>query len=153
MQKFEMSNDYSAATAAGITEGVEKLHLDPGTGEMISKSELKRRLKQREKEASKAERLVITATAEVSSAAVAAAVDEESLDPNQYYEMQLRNLQKMKDQGINPYPHKFHVTMKVPEFVEKYNSIEAGNSLEGERVSIAGKIPFIIILFDIDACD
>ena len=45
-----MVSDENSTT---ITESLEKLHLDPVTNEMVSKSELKRRLKKREKEVSK----------------------------------------------------------------------------------------------------
>lgn len=97
---------------------------------------MKRRAKNREKEAAKAERQA-AAPAEVA----ADKIDEESLDPNQYYEMQLRNLQKAKDAGENPYPHKFHVTMKLGEFVAKYGGIEAGASADSsEVVSVAGRV-------------
>jgi lysyl-tRNA synthetase class 2 len=44
------------AAAAPAAESAENLHKDPVTGEMISKSELKRRTKQREKDEKKKEK-------------------------------------------------------------------------------------------------
>lgn len=43
--------------------------------------------------------------------------------------------------GINPFPHKFHRTMTVAEFVAKYESaIPDGEYLEGETVALTGRI-------------
>lgn len=39
---------------------------------------------------------------------------------------------------MNPYPHKFHVSMSLPDFVAKYNSLEAGQQLTDVTVSVAG---------------
>ena len=47
-------------------------------------------------------------------------------------------VQKAKARGENPYPHKFHVSMQLPAYIDKYSGLEAGQHLEGETVSIAG---------------
>jgi lysyl-tRNA synthetase class 2 len=60
------------------------------------------------------------------------------LDPNQYYERRLRGLATAKASGSNPYPHKFHVSTYLPQFVAQYGSLEVGSRLE-ETVSIAGR--------------
>lgn len=129
----EMSNVDTAAA-----EDMAKLHLDTITGEMVSKTELKRRLKQREKEASKA---ATTAAADPSQTQNA---DMESLDPRQYYEMQCRQLVQQQQAGENPFPHKFEVTMTVPEFVDRYQGHpglqEGGSQVDGEEVSVAGRV-------------
>lgn len=52
--KHQALNDPGAGEAAAAA--VAKLHLDDATGEMISKTELKKRQKQREKEAAKKEK-------------------------------------------------------------------------------------------------
>lgn len=118
-----------------VTEAVGRLLLDETTGEMVSKNELKRRLKQREKEATKAERAEATP---VSAAALDG--DEPALDPNQYFEMRVSALNKAKASGKNPYPHKFLTTLTVPEFVAKYAHLGEGEHLEGEVVSLAGRV-------------
>ncbi|TDL25949.1 lysine-tRNA ligase [Rickenella mellea] len=112
------------------------LHKDPVTGEMISKSELKRRKERRDKEAKKA--------AALPTAKASASVNENDLSPNQYYEMRSRHVQKLRQtMEPNPYPHKFNVTMGISSYVEKYGAegkIEVGKRLDGVTVSLAGRI-------------
>lgn len=121
----------------GITEGVEKLHLDAVTGEMVSKSELKRRMKKREKEASR-----VTAASETKATGGedSSEEDDDDLDPRQYYEKQCRVIQRQQSEGKNPFPHKFFVSLSVPEFLAKYEYLKAGEHLETEDVSVAGRI-------------
>lgn len=94
-------------------------------------SELKRRIKQREKDAAKAER---------QSAAPEVSEGSEQLDPNQYFEMRLAALEKTKLAGKNPYPHKFYTSLTIPEFVSKYNHLKEGEHLEEEVISLAGRV-------------
>ena len=44
-----------------------------------------------------------------------------------------------KARGENPYPHKFHVSVQLPAYVDKYSGIEAGTQLSEETVSLAGE--------------
>lgn len=62
-------------------EAVAKLHLDNVTGEMISKTELKKREKQRKKDAEKAEKAA--AKGPVQKSAKSAEAAEKELTPNQ----------------------------------------------------------------------
>ena len=47
----------------------------------------------------------------------------------------------IKEGGKNPYPHKFHTTLQLPEYVTKHDSVEPGGfanvseSIAGARVS------------------
>jgi lysyl-tRNA synthetase, class II len=103
-------------------------------------SELKRRMKQREKDAAKDKRI---AEKVASAAAEGQKVeDDELLDPNQYYEKQVMNVRKMQAAGQNPFPHKFARSMTVGEFVEKYEtSIPVGEHLESEdSIALTGRI-------------
>ncbi|KAF8907878.1 hypothetical protein CPB84DRAFT_1674643 [Gymnopilus junonius] len=124
-----------AAAAAGT-------HKDPVTGEMISKQELKRREKQRQKEAAKASK----APAPVAKAVVEkpSGPSDADLNPNQYYEMRSRQILALKaSQEPNPYPHKFHVSTSLVNYIEKYGSegkILSGTKLEGVTESLAGRI-------------
>ncbi|KAF9370377.1 hypothetical protein CPB97_002785, partial [Podila verticillata] len=71
-------------TAAAPAEEV-KLYKDEVTGEMISKTELKKRIKNREKEAKKAEKAASApapAVSEKKEKTISAAEEEESLNPN-----------------------------------------------------------------------
>ncbi|EPZ34923.1 Lysine--tRNA ligase [Rozella allomycis CSF55] len=120
-----------------MTETTANLHADPVTGEMVSKSELKRRMKQREKEAKKASQPapVVAAKEEKEKA-----VEEEELDPSQYFEMRSREINKLRVEGEYPYPHKFKVTMSITEFIEKYDYLKEGEHLEEIEVCVAGRV-------------
>ncbi len=63
----------------------------------------------------------------------------EEVDPNLYYENRCKALEAKKAKGINPYPHKFHVSMALPEFIKKYQDLEPGSHLEDVTVSLAGE--------------
>ena len=63
----------------------------------------------------------------------------EETDPTKYYENRLKGVLARKERGENPYPHKFHVSMQLPAYVEKYKDLEAGTK-QAEKVRIAGRI-------------
>lgn len=96
-------------------------------------------MKQREKDAAKDKRIQEKlATAEAEGQKVE---DDDLLDPNQYYEKQVLNVQKMHAAGINPFPHKFERTMKVEEFITEFEeSIPVGEHIEDKMVSLTGRI-------------
>ncbi|KAF7782972.1 hypothetical protein Agabi119p4_2348 [Agaricus bisporus var. burnettii] len=118
-------------------------HQDPVTGEMISKQELKRRVANRAKEARKAEK-VSAAPPDGTKQKVEAKSREDDLSPNQYYELRSRHVQHLKQtQNPNPYPHKFHVSMSITEYVEKFGPegvVAPGSKLQDPVVSLAGRI-------------
>ncbi|CAG8837498.1 7357_t:CDS:2, partial [Racocetra persica] len=117
------------------------LILDEVTGEKVSKNELKRRIKQREKEAKK----LASKTANTDVAAKPAKTEndensEESLNPNQYFEIRSKFIKKLREtRDPNPYPHKFHVDTSIPTFIEKYSHLEPGQHLT-DVVRVAGRI-------------
>ncbi len=85
MAEANPAKDPAASGADQAAAGVEKLHLDEATGEMISKTELKKRQKTREREAKKHEKTAAkggeaSATAPKKSSAEA---DEKELSPHQ----------------------------------------------------------------------
>ena len=50
-------------------------------------------------------------------------------------------MKELKAAGKPPYPHKFHVSTSLTDFIEKYgDSIEPGQILEDVVVSVAGRI-------------
>ncbi|WFD36463.1 lysine--tRNA ligase [Malassezia cuniculi] len=117
--------------------------LDTVTGEYVSKSELKRRQKQRQKEAQKAEKAE-KAAAETQNAPSRPGNDaaaEEALTPNQYYEMRSRAIQRLREtKQPDPYPHKFEVSVGLSEFIARYQDrIEPGGRIE-EPVAVAGRL-------------
>lgn len=68
------------SAVAEATEAVGKLHLDEVTGEMISKTELKKRQKKREKEGKKESK---QPTEQTQKKTKSAEEDESNLTPNQ----------------------------------------------------------------------
>ncbi|XP_063800343.1 lysine--tRNA ligase [Pseudophryne corroboree] len=103
----------------------------------LSKNELKRRLKAEKKAAEKEEKL--KEQHEKVASTEADAIDEESLDPNQYYKIRTQAIQQLKGTKDDPYPHKFHVDLSLTEFIEKYSGLQVGDHLQ-DVVSVAGRI-------------
>jgi lysyl-tRNA synthetase class II len=62
----------------------------------------------------------------------------EETDPTLYFENRVKGLNAKKAKGLNPYPHKFNVTLTLPEYVAKYANLEAGQRLDDVTVSVAG---------------
>ncbi|KAG5351172.1 hypothetical protein C0989_007630 [Termitomyces sp. Mn162] len=119
-------------------------HKDPVTGELISKQELKRREKQRAKEAHKAAKAPAP-EAKHKAEAKPSGTNEEELNPNQYFELRSRQILHLKQtQSPNPYPHKFHVTCSIQSYIETYGAegyILPGTKLDtGVKESLAGRI-------------
>ncbi|OJD36613.1 lysyl-trna synthetase [Diplodia corticola] len=118
-------------------EAQQNLLLDEVTGERVSKSELKRRQKQREKDAKKAEK----AAAAPPKAKKEKAENEEELTPNQYFEIRSRAINKLREtHEPNPYPHKFNVTDDLREFLKKHESLKTGEQLKDVEVRIGARI-------------
>ncbi|KAI8614455.1 hypothetical protein BC830DRAFT_1065495 [Chytriomyces sp. MP71] len=121
-----------------------KTHLDPVTGEQVSKSELKKRQKLRERDAKKAEKEAANpapAATTPKDKDASAADEEENLSSAQYFEYRSRAIQKLRQtQSPNPYPHKFNPTISISAFIAKYDSLKEGEHLEDVTVSVAGRI-------------
>nr|XP_043627955.1 lysine--tRNA ligase [Erigeron canadensis] len=97
------------------------------------KKEEEKRLKEKEKEKKAAEK-------PKSAVSKQAAADDEEMDPTQYHDNRLKALEAQKAEGLNPYPHKFHVSMSVPEYIQKYEYLNKGEHLEDVEVSLAGRL-------------
>eukprot|EP01080_Neovahlkampfia_damariscottae_P002130 gene2130-1996_t len=65
--------------------------------------------------------------------------EEEIVDPSKYYENRSHSIVELQKSGFDTYPHKFQNDMKIPEFVTKYDNLEAASKLK-ETVSISGRI-------------
>ncbi|KAJ5216071.1 lysyl-tRNA synthetase [Penicillium cinerascens] len=115
------------------------LLLDEVTGEKVSKSELKRRQKLREKEAKKKEKEA--AAPPKAEKKTSAEDDEANLTPNQYFEIRSKKVQKMREtKNPNPYPHKFQVTNDLREFLKEYDGLQKGEQKPDIPIRIAGRI-------------
>ncbi|SCU97482.1 LADA_0H06524g1_1 [Lachancea dasiensis] len=120
-------------------DAIANLHLDDVTGEMVSKSELKKRIKQRQVDAKKAAK---KASAQPKPEPKKKATDSMAdLDPSQYFEARSRQILELKkSHAPNPYPHKFHVSIGLVDFLHKYAHLKRGETLKEEKVSIAGRV-------------
>ncbi|KAI9919967.1 hypothetical protein PsorP6_015506 [Peronosclerospora sorghi] len=108
----------------------------------ISKNELKRRLKAEKaakEKAEKAAKKAAAAAATPKKAANATFADDDEVDPTAYFANREKMLRELEAQGINPYPHKFDVSISLPEFHAKFGHVEAGSHLP-DVVSIAGRL-------------
>eukprot|EP00026_Physarum_polycephalum_P005126 Phypoly_transcript_05154.p1 GENE.Phypoly_transcript_05154~~Phypoly_transcript_05154.p1 ORF type:complete len:590 (+),score=130.50 Phypoly_transcript_05154:207-1976(+) len=113
----------------------------PAEGEKLSKNELKRREKQAKKDAEKAQKAQAAPAKKpaASNNNNNAEADEEALNPAQYKENRGKALEDLKSKGVNTWPHKFHVSISVPDFISKYNHLEKDQQVD-ETVSVAGRI-------------
>ena len=143
-------------------EGEEKkLYTDPVTGEQISKKEFKKREKMRKKEEEQAKKKAEKeAKAKESGGDTKKKKnDEEELDPTKYFENRKAYLLKKMEAGENPFPHKFQVTITLPEFIKKYADITKKGEFLDEVVQVAGRVNSIrksgssLIFYDIKSGD
>ncbi|KAG2305839.1 hypothetical protein Bca52824_025587 [Brassica carinata] len=133
------------------TQEISKLSMDPidDTGaadgaKAPSKNALKKELKMKQREEERKrkeeEKAKLAPKASSSQSQKSVAADDEDMDPTQYFENRLKYLAAEKAKGENPYPHKFAVSMSVPEYIEKYGSLNDGDHVEDAEVSLAGRI-------------
>ncbi|KAI9708601.1 MAG: lysyl-tRNA synthetase [Bogoriella megaspora] len=121
------------------SSSLQNLHLDEITGERVSKTELKKRQKQRQVEAKKAEKAA--AAPPKAKKASTAEQDEMELTPNQYFEIRSRAINRLREtHQPNPYPHKFQVNTDLREFVKKYQDIKTGQHLKDVEIRIGARI-------------
>ena len=135
----------------------KKLFTDPVTGEQVSKKELKRREKMRKKEEEQAKKKTEkeAKAKEAGKEPKKKKNDEEELDPTKYFENRKAYLLKKMEAGENPFPHKFEVTISLPEFIKKYTDITKKGEFLPEVVQVAGRVSTIrksgagLIFYDI----
>ncbi|GKZ25783.1 lysyl-tRNA synthetase [Aspergillus brasiliensis] len=129
--------DNNAVKEAEVS--MANLLLDEVTGEKVSKSELKRRQKMREKEAKKKEK---EAAAPPKPEKKTSAEDEEAnLTPNQYFEIRSKRINKLREtKNPDPYPHKFQVTDDLRKYLTDYEGLAKGEQKPEVTVRIAGRI-------------
>ncbi|THG00001.1 hypothetical protein TEA_017538 [Camellia sinensis var. sinensis] len=108
--------------------------------EIRSKNALKRELKSKQKAEERQRKDEEKAKQSTSQVQKPQAADDEDMDPTQYFENRLKALAAHKSAGINPYPHKFDVSMSILEYIEKYTCLNNGDHLEDVQVSLAGRI-------------
>lgn len=123
-----------------VAEDGTTSYLDKETGEYVSKNELKKRDKLRKNEAKKKDKASKKPEEEKKSGKKQA-LDEE-LDPSKYTEIRKQWLESRRAEGENPYPHKFHRTHRVDEFVKEFEPICTENDkfVEDKEVAVTGRV-------------
>jgi lysyl-tRNA synthetase class 2 len=124
-----------------VAETLQKTYLDEVTGEQVSKTELKKRQKQRELVKKRAEKAAVAAEKAASDPNSHKTKRDDERNPNEYFEIRSSQIKELKEtQNPNPYPHKFHVNARIDEFVHKYAHLKRGEELQDIEVSIAGRV-------------
>ena len=109
-------------------------------GQPLSKNALKKKLKAEAAAKKKAEKEAAKALA-AASAPKKEKKEEEITDPNLYSENRRNAVAQMEQEGVNPYPHKFQVDYRIPEFNAEFEpKTTSGEKLPDKTVSIAGRI-------------
>ncbi len=52
----------------------------------------------------------------------------------------IREVEELREKGINPYPYRFNVENKLSEIHEKFDSLESGGKVEDAKLSTAGRV-------------
>ncbi|KAI1724237.1 tRNA synthetases class II (D, K and n) domain-containing protein [Ditylenchus destructor] len=109
-------------------------------GKKLSKSEQKRLAKASrvaEEKAKKEEERAKIATITNATKKMA-----DPVDAREYTNMRIAMIEKIRATGQNPYPHKFHVSIALSEFIKKYDPIMTENDtvLDDTIVSVAGRV-------------
>ncbi|GAB1599576.1 lysine--tRNA ligase-like isoform X1 [Argonauta hians] len=119
--------------------------LHTATPSFSQRSELKRQLKAQKKAEEKAQRAATTTTTTTTTSSnkqenKLISTDDEDIDPNEYFRLRSKAVEQLKTEGSDPYPHKFHVSLSLSAFIEKYGNTEPGTVMEDVEVSVAGRI-------------
>ena len=56
----------------------------------------------------------------------ASQVNEEELDANEFFKLRSAAVASLKEKGEHPYPHKFHVSMSLENFIQDFQHLEPG---------------------------
>ncbi|KAL9186215.1 hypothetical protein ACHAXT_005453 [Thalassiosira profunda] len=131
-----MAEDQQPPTAA-----MAEVRLDEN-GQPLSKNALKKLLKKEAADKKKAEKAAARAAEEAKKPKKkAAAADDEELDPSQYKAAREQQVKSMEASGGNPYPHKFDVTHRLPDFEAEFDpKTEPGTKIDDKVVAVAGRV-------------
>ncbi|PLV60090.1 lysine--tRNA ligase [Thermotoga sp. KOL6] len=58
----------------------------------------------------------------------------------EFKEQRIKEIQELRSMKINPYPYRFVKEMSASEIKEKYDYLQAGEVLENEKLSFAGRV-------------
>lgn len=123
-----------------VASAMKEVRLDEN-GEPLSKNALKKLLKKEAADKKKAEKAAARAAEDAKKPKKKVAADDEDLDPSQYKANREQQIKQIEATGGNPYPHKFHVSHRLPDFVTEFDSItENGAKIEDKIITVAGRI-------------
>lgn len=115
-----------------------KVYLDEN-GQPLSKNAIKKLLKAEKAAKAKAEKAAAKAAKEAANPTKKK--EEEITDPNLFTENRRAAVAQMEKDGINVYPHKFHVDFRIPDYNTEFEAKTGnGERLEDKTVSIAGRL-------------
>ncbi|CAI6342303.1 unnamed protein product [Periconia digitata] len=130
----------SSAQPAATTENAPNLHKDEVTGEMVSKSELKKRQKQREIEKKKAEKAAKLPERPKKTDGKSKEAEVE-LTPNQYFEIRSNKINALRaSKDPIPYPHKFDAHTRLPHFLLDHKDLKRGEELRETEVKMGLRV-------------
>lgn len=68
-------------------------------------------------------------------------INEEEISPNEYFKLRSAAVAELKkDPKTDPYPHKFHVSISLEDFIEKYSDVKDGETLTDVKLTLAGRV-------------
>ena len=117
-----------------------------GETEPLSKNALKKKLKAEQAAKAKAEKdakraAEAAANPKAATKSSSSGVLEEELDPSQFKANRELMIKGFEAEGGNPYPHKFHVDWRLPDFNAEFDTKTTdGERLEQVVTTVAGRI-------------
>ncbi|KAG8484065.1 hypothetical protein CXB51_022983 [Gossypium anomalum] len=111
----------------------------PASSETLSNNALKRERREREMQVREEEKKKV-ATNKTPENQRQQVANDDTMDPTQFLSNRIKSLALLKESGVNPYPHKFDISMSITEFIDKYRSLHVGEHVENTEISLAGRI-------------
>mmetsp|Transcript_27116 Transcript_27116/g.33240 ORF Transcript_27116/g.33240 Transcript_27116/m.33240 type:complete len:596 (-) Transcript_27116:308-2095(-) len=105
----------------------------------LSKNALKKKLKAEAAAKKKAEKEAKRA-AEAANKPKKENVEEEEIDPTKYKANREATILQLEKSGVNPYPHKYSVDYRIPDFCTTFSPQIADGERLDVSVSVAGRI-------------
>nr|CAD7573584.1 unnamed protein product [Timema californicum] len=105
------------------------------TADKLSKNELKRRLKAEQKAKEKSEKVV-----QETQVSKKKPEQAEEISSNEFFRLRTQAVSQLKETDQHPYPHKFHVSISLEEFIEKYSHLKDGEISEATEECVAGRV-------------
>lgn len=68
-------------------------------------------------------------------------IDESEISPNEYFKLRSNAVTELKaNEKTHPYPHKYHVSSSLEDFINNYSHLKDGETLDNEKLSVAGRV-------------